>query len=467
MNLWTPKHKALLEALEAQRILPHLVCRLSLERSWLSAEQALKLRRWSSSMRSDAAWAVLEPALEQPTRWPTAWAEAKALGFSPETDHHLALYFTQLCWSSVHDCDFDRALYAWEEMFAAWQRASTTTYLEELVEDLTAGLGEEVKDASRQVLATLLDPPIARVAQYIRQALAIEDVQGKPLEPSDFDRAMVRFAWSCLEFTGSLDVTDPIAGRATHPMIIHAATAARRERRATIERILNVFGRQVDDLDPTRPGIDALLKPFEGVAAIFTVLPIDLTVATDVVTRALDLIWKLRSLEHGDEKEAMARILAISRPFHDVLLDSLTKSDDAFGHHSQAADFLVFLGERAMAVTERVAYFEHALNICPGHRNASMMVSHAYLERANVHLLKTSAIPDIAGQRGPAAAHVQKIVESARDLVLEAQRLYPHNEKLAGYRDDALKECRRFGLDPLGLVTQDTQAEHSAEDDDV
>jgi hypothetical protein len=76
-----------------------------------------------------------------------------------------------------------------------------------------------------------------------------------------------------------------------------------------------------------------------------------------------------------------------------------------------------------------------------------------------VHLLKTSPIPDIIGQRGPASQSVRAIVEAARDLVLEAQRIYPHNEKLPQYRQDVLKECARFHVDPLSLRDPDATRE--------
>ncbi|MFU8804511.1 MAG: hypothetical protein ACNA8W_11925 [Bradymonadaceae bacterium] len=444
MIRWTPQHDALLEGLEAQHILPHLVCRLSRERSWLTPDEALRLVDWATSLREDPAWKIIEPVLEQPSAWPAIWREAVECGFAPQTDHHHALFFGRLFQRCFKEYDLERAGYAWDEMLHAWQRVARTTYLDELIADLTAGQSEEVQRRGRDVLLNLLDPFVEEIAERLQGALKIDDIPREATsDTAELDRRLILFTWDCLERASLLE--------GSSPLITQVAQRASQSRHAIQDRVVDAFARQVDAVDPNEPSVELIIAPFHWVARIFAILPISLSVATDVVNRTLDMIWKLRSLEHPFEKEAMARLLAASRPFNDALLGHLSRDDEAFGHHSQAADFLTFLGERATGAPERIAFFEHAIEICPGHRNASMMLSHTYIERANVHLLKTSAIPDIAGKRGPARDHIRQIVEAARDLVIEAERLYPHNEKLDKYREDVVKECHRFNIDPAGL----------------
>lgn len=429
VKLWTRQHRALLDALRAEAAVPHLIARLSLERCAASPAQVRMLRDWPASLRGDAGWAVLEPHLERPSAWPRIWHQAIAAGFSPRSDHHHALLFERFCDDLVAQDDFEVARYAWRECVDAWLRVFATDYPDTLLEELGAD------EATR---AGLLDRLCDGRERQLRRGLRLADAQPS----TTFDRRLTRFAWSALSVLEErLDQSD-----AQHPALSGLRERVELARGQIVSTLGSRFGRMIDRLDLAEADAAAIREPFEWIGEVFEILPIDAATAARVSDAAVDIGWKLRKLELGDGEALMAALLELAAPFNDRLAHFIA-SGDAFGHNSTCADFLVFQGEQRDRSSLREPFFERAIEVCPGHRNASMMLSYEKLREVSSMLVRIRLMPAAVKVVPGASRRLGSVVEDASALLDDAEALFPSNETIAEYRQEIVAEAQRLGAE--------------------
>lgn len=429
MKVWTKSHRSLLAALRAERLVPQLIRRLSLERCPPRDDDARLLRDWIAELRASPGWRHLEPTLAQPRAWPDVWHDAVDAGFSPRADHHHALLFERFCDELVDAYDFEVARFAWQQCVGAWMRVFDTDYPDVLFDQLADSVSEQTR---RGLLLRLVE---ARDAE-LRDGLRIDEAD--PLE--HLDRRKVRFAWSALDYLDeALEPADEL-----HETLAGLQSALSQTRERTISKVLARFSKMVDALDLSEAPADTIARPFEWMAEVFTILPITTTVAAKVVDALVDTAWKLRKLERDGGDRLLRQLLDLGMPFN-AKLAGYIESGEAFGHNSLCADFMVFRGEQRDRTQARRPLFERALQICPGHRNAAMMLSYEKLRQASDLLLRMRLMPSAVRVLPGAAERVETAVREAAELVDAAEELYPSNEEIAEYRDQVHSAAARLG----------------------
>ncbi len=427
MTAWTKNHRTLLTALRAERVVPELIARLSLERLDARSDDARKLRDWVASLEADPGWQLIAPQLDGPPAWPAVWHRAVEAGFSPRTDHHHALLFERFCEELVAELDYEVAQFAWKECVAAWLRVFDSDYVDELFEALSAG----DSSVQKQLLYRLAD----RRDAGLRGALRLEEHT-----EAGFDRRRTRFEWRALAFLDDrLEEAD-----APHPTLSALQNRVEMVQRRVMSDVLGRFQREVDALALADADFEAISRPFEWMRQVFTILPIEASVAARVVDATVDIGWKVRKLDFPGADSLIAHLLGLTAPFNERL-ETYVDNGEAFGHNAACADFLVFQGEQRDATDQRVAFFERALEACPGHRNARMMLSYEKLREASDVLVRMRLTPAALRLVPGASERVGSALEAVASLIDDAEELYPSNEQIEDYRQKVLAESERLG----------------------
>ncbi|AWV88407.1 hypothetical protein DN745_03215 [Bradymonas sediminis] len=437
----SPKRR-LLAALRAKTLVPTLIHCLSRGRSKARKDDPRILRDWVESIVTDPGWQVIGPRVEalaedpkkSGTRlaadWLQLWSKAVAAGWSPRTDHHHALLFGRFCDEAVAAKDFESAEYFWTESVAAWLRVLSSDYLDAWLKGMGA--------TKAQTREQLLEPIIAARAAQLRSGLSLENAAN----PTAVDLQKTRFAWQALTHLAA----QIKASGSEEPALIGLGDAVARDLGDTQAALLRQFARMIDALDLSAPNIDALLAPFNWADAIFEILPIDASVAARVSDAAVDIGWKLRKLGPDELDKWMKRLLSAARPFNDAL-EAFILDGQAFGQNSTCADFLVFRGEHRSRSKGRDAFFERAIKVCPGHRNASMMLSYEKLLNLSDLLLRVRMVPSAITMLPGTATRVETAIAEAWELLEQAESLYPSNDKIDEYRQQLAHEAKRLGTE--------------------
>lgn len=429
------KKRRLRALLDAQQILPTLVDRLSTGFMEIDVETACRWAGWIDALRDDPAWRIIEPALNSPDSWPQVWERARNAGFSAATEHHQAIFFTRLFERALDASHFELARRSWKQALASWLSLGDGLYLKhEVLAPVSKNLSSQELN---QVLASLLDGPLTSVAELGVSSLRLHNWSIPPA------RRALRFVLDILD-TASEAVTEAGDEAGDEPLVtgIREGVDAARDR---IHRALSSdIDRRLQDLDLSSAALDEFLPLFDG--ALLRCQHLGFPSALDrlVLRRGLGIIWDLR--ESGRDEE-----LAITPPMLERLLPCANRlfeadGDDFFGLQGAVADLLVFKGEEAVSLGGRQRSFERALEICPGHRNASRLLSYLLLERANRDLLKTAALPNASTQLGPIRRRIQPLVNRAAANIRRAEELYAENDLLERYQSDLEREIERFKL---------------------
>ncbi len=437
MRAFGTQHAALLEALRGERVVPALLRRVSLERCTASNEEVVRLTDWPTALRdSPGAWAELEPALEDPEAWPDAWERARALGFSPRADHHHALLFGRLTDTLIARQEHETARYTWRECLRSWCALMSSGYANELVAQLVDP--DRVEDVGAEVVSSLLTRlPEARADELVR-TLRLDDERIPPGEAPD--RRIARLHWQALEAIREVAGDDDGAWGSIASL--RAATAASRER--VVEGAVARFESALEGLDLTQADSDTLLAPFEWLAELFALLGHHEASSITAVRSVVEMGWKLRKVGR-DEEGDFERLLELMQPYNEDL-SARHLAGTSFGHNSKCADYLTFQAEFTADAPPKRALLEGALAVCPGHRNASMLMSYAHLNRANVLMNMTKLYPGVAGAL-PGGGRIESLVLEAWDELESSRRIWPHNESVDAYRDTVRAEAQRFGVD--------------------
>lgn len=422
--------------------MPRLVARLSLERCAAGPDDARLLRDWVASLRQDPGWAVLEAQLGRPRAFPTTWRRAVQAGFSPRTDHHHALLFERFCNDLVAGQDMEVARFAWQECVDAWLRVFDSDYVDALLDELSA----KSTSARQNLLLGLLETRESELVDAFR--LDGPNHHGTNNDGTsnrvDFDRRRALFGWEALE-TLHQRLQDKLdGGHLEHPALTCLLDQVDQARVRLRNRLLARFEGMLGEVDLAEDDPDAIALPFEWIREVCTILPIDALVASRVVGATVDLGWKLRKLEIDDADDLMSHLLVFARPFNEQLCGYI-ESGDAFGHNSTCADYLVFEGEQISSASRREKLFERALAICPGHRNAAMMLSYEKLREVSDLLLRIRMMPAALKLLPGASERVVTVFESATSLLDDAEALFPSNENIGEYRQEVVAEAERLG----------------------
>jgi hypothetical protein len=431
MSKWTPRHQALVDALRADKVGPTLYASLADDAARDDVSKAA-LRDWVTSMRGDTGWAAIEHVFDKPNAFPSAWDRATELGWSGRTDHHNALFFEEFALEHLRLGNIERAEWAWHHCLEAWSRCAASDYYRELLDQLGAGADASViAQANRRVL----EPPAQALADALRDALAVESGVREQVDAQRADdiTALVR----------QLADREPDAPNSP---LQHGAAAMREQLRGMIRELLSAFERAVESLDPVEDSRAEILAPFERLREQFIALDIDDQTAVSVVDTTVSTIWKVRKLDRPDEDDLFGDMLDATRPFAEQLIQALFEGR-SMGRQSLAADYLVFRGEQLDATDEREYIFERALEVCPGHRNASMMLSYVRLRQAHEIIASLSLVPGPLGKLPRAGERLEASVRSAHAYVEDAARVFPTNEELPEYRSDVRALADRLGVE--------------------
>ncbi|MGM0557422.1 MAG: hypothetical protein ACQEVA_13650 [Myxococcota bacterium] len=431
MSKWTNHHQALLDALRADRIGPPVYACVAdgAARDNMSSDL---LRDWVTSMRADPGWRALEHVYDNPNAFPDAWDRATELGWSGRTDHHNALFFEDFTLDHLHLGNIERARWSWRHCLEAWSRCAASDYYRDLLDTLSDEADASViAQANRRVL----EPPAHALAEALRDALAVES---GVREQVDADRAD-----DIMSLVRQLADREPDAPNSP---LQHGAATMREQLDGIVRELLSAFERAVDALDMVDDDQSSLLAPFERLREQFDALRIDDESAISVVDTTVAIIWKLRKLDRPDEDDIFVEMLDATRPFAEQLVRALSEGR-AMGRQSLAADYLVFRGEQ-LVKNESIQFdFERALELCPGHRNASKMLSYMRLSQALAIISELSLLPGPIGKLPRVGEHIEASIHEAHDYVEEAASIFPTNERLPEYRSDIRGLADRFDVE--------------------
>lgn len=418
--------------LDAQLHLPKLVERLSVGFMTIDTETASRWAGWVDSLHRDPAWEVIQPVLEMPEAWPEAWDRARKAGFSAETEHHQAIFFTRLFERAVDESRFELAELTWKRALASWSALSGGTYLREQV--LADGPDDLTDEQFEQVVSRLLDGPLDELRQLANRALRSASWDAPP------GRRPLRFVLQALEATRQTfaDESGPLAEG-----VVGRIGDLRRHLHQTV---VDELDHRLENLEPADVELRPILQLFDGALSRSRHLDHPPRLERAILRRGLDLIWDLRDAGRDDELGVVPPMVDRLEPCARRLREA--PDDEFFGLEGAVADLLVFKGEESMSIDDRQEAFEEALEICPGHRNASRLLSYLLLERANRDLLKTAALPDATARIGAVRRRIRPLVERAAGHIDRAETLYPENDLLDQYRSDLEGEIERFKLAP-------------------
>ena len=458
MKIWTQHHAALLDALRAERYIPPLYRRLSRERYEADDEEWRRLSDWPSLLRKEAGWKVIEPVLEQPDAWPAAWHQATEAGWSETADHHHALLFGRLCERFIEDEEYEHALWSWTESWRAWKAVLGSGYMRDLMRDIAPideGEGEgdstdadaeeadeaaKVAETHQKILLELLDHRIAARSHALRVCLSLDD-EARSVEV--VDRRGLRFGWNALLLLGEQlrevgEATDP------HGTLrrVRKQCASTREQIAT--EVIARFERMIEALDLADAPSNEVLLPFEWIAEVFDIIGYTDYAVTTAVKRAVEVCWRMRKMGREDKTDDLPKILQLMAPFNKDLYRRL-ETGTSFGHNSKCADFLVFQGEPLTDHDARFDIFSRAVNISPGHRNASMLLSYEYLQIARAALTRSKAT--LATMRHMPGNKHEKTLKEVFDAIAMARHHYSVNERIPDYQEQLEQEAARLDVD--------------------
>lgn len=420
-SAWTRQHQDLYDALLAERTLPHFCRRLSLEFTTINHARARAWKDWSRLLRNDPGWTQIEAVLELPDAWPKIWHQVSPHGWSALTDNHNARFFADLFPAALDARNYETALYAFEQAIHAWNRSfqSSPAQIYADAHPINALLRHSLFDA----LKTL------------------------PLE----DPQRARLAWQALHFAA----TTPLSKR-LQPFSHHAQARATE----TLDNARTNFTDHIRALDLTTAPPEFILKPFQQAAEFFAILQ-DATPALTasfqqtVLETAINLSAILHSEHHTTypDSDLLPTLFQTLKPLNDALFAHLlarnSEAFDATPEHQKnletCASFLLIEGDLQSSASRRLPFYEQALRICPEHAAARTRAAQACLERANILLLATAAIPGFAANI-PGVQRLRTRVKQARDLYFRALSLDPDHELLETYRTEISLECERFDI---------------------
>lgn len=443
--------------LDAELFLKDLVVRLSRGTIQMESAEIRQWSGWAQSLRQEEAFEALRPALGRPEAWPEIWDRARESGFSAQTEHFHALFFLRLFEQTHEREDFLLSRYAFREALLSFRVLAQSDYLEKELRKADPSFSSE---AIEGILKSLVDSPLEMIARCAQNSLHIHQWNGAPAQRG------LRY---CLELLQ--EGTEIFHDCVDHPVaqgILNGLGVARELMSQVIDQELTQRLEEIDLATTSRPD---LLAIFDGAIRRHEAVHFPPALDRKILRRGLSVLWDLREMDREEELVIMPPMLERLTPpavrLEELIEKSRTdQSSDAegttsLGMEGAVADLFVFRGEESLSIDDRERWYRRALKTCPDHRNASRMLSYLLIERANRELLKLSALPSATTRFGPLREPVEKILSRISALLEEAATLSPENDLLPQYREDLIKEQKRFQTDPR----QESQKQNNDGDD--
>lgn len=411
MKWWSTAHSALLNALDAEQWVPRLFVLLTDGRIQATTRDVRQLRDWPDALRESPSWPTLEQHLEADT-FLEQWDKAVHGGFCDRAAHHHALLFMNLGQRCAKARDFDQSLRLERWARTSWEQLVTSGYLTEVARDLEA----DIDPASlAKILRELLQP---RVDQQVEELKKLLNQPG-----ADVDEAKLE------HLSRWFDIWKGFSSLAHVPANVLDAIGG--------QQISISLASQISQIDLTTAPDDEIVSAFAAARQRVQALGNPPSAMSELLGRVVTTLWALRRAGR-DETPAFTGVVDEGMHIVPELVDAV-KRGEALGQNSRCADLYVFRAERERGAARR-DFLVKALEISPGHRNASMLLSYVHLHEMRLTLMNLDAkfLPGSA----------QKTLEQAHAQLVAAEQVFPLNEDLDAHRERFAEACFKRGIDP-------------------
>jgi len=419
MKWWSPAHQALLNALDAQDVVPGLFLLLTGGALQANEKDTRRLRDWPEALHDSASWPILAAALTSGTRDHEVWNQAQAQGFTDRAAHHNALLLLELSDRLTQGRRFDESLRCVRWATTNWAQLYESGYLAALTKDLDPQLPE---DATAEIVSGLLCPALEERRQRV-----IEELRKSS---ADMDAAAI---------THSQDWFD--VWRSFTPAAQRAAARIRQTVAAYDQSVSQLVAQQmtkaVSDLDLTTAQDLEIEAPLRQTWRQIEALRFPAPAMAEMIGTLISTLWSLRRVGRDTTPAFNTLVdLGILLAPH---LGRTIKSGESIGQNSRLGDLYVFRAERERGEARR-EYLVLALDFCPGHRNASMLMSYLHLHDVQV------GMQDLAKTIRPAS--IKATLKAVHGHLKLAEAAFPLNEDLAGHTERFQKACLKNKIDP-------------------
>ncbi|WP_146618276.1 hypothetical protein [Lujinxingia litoralis] len=415
--------------LHARERLPLLARRLSAGTTELTPEQCDALSDWSRSLSEDPAWAMLQDALGEAAAWPAVWERARQAGMSARTEHHNALFLSRQFARLLASADLELARWSFVQALSSWLAADAGEALEHYLCECAPEGPEELLEQTRR---TALSPVLSPVLTQTLEALYLDEFHRAP------ERRPLRFGTELLTLAREqLETSQGALARGGHARL-------QQMHRTLEDRLIDAFQNAIESLDLTTLSMADALPLLASLEQRCRLLGFPHRCDEAALRVGLNMIWELRRLGRDDETEVVERLVPALRPLASRL--EALPSEEHLELGGALADFYTFESEFAFSLNRREEHLRHALALCEGHRNASRLLSHLLMERANRDLLKIVATPEFGVALGPLRQRLSDALARVESYLDEAATLFPANERLQDYRHDLVTERERLGI---------------------
>ena len=420
----------LLEALRAGHVVPKLWRRLSFERYEATATEIEILRDWPQSlMFHQACWRTIEAVLDTPEAWPHAWHQAAMEGWPAQSHHHHALLFWEFTARFLHDKEYEHAAWSWEQTLYAWEGfLGDRTYVTELlcalvdVPEKKSAVAEEFGPVVRELPL----PMIHTLLKRLRESAGLDRPGGIR---AGVDKRALRFTWWAL---GEVSRWKGAGAGDPFGALSRAAEQADAGRTRVAQDVVERWVTAVEAMDLSEVTQAQAALPFELLHTTAEVVGIDAASAIKVVEKVVEVGWKLEKLGRAGAGGVLDDVVGSTRVFNDALEGHIA-SGAAFGHQAKCADFLVFEGDLSKDRAVRFALFARALEVCPGHRNAALLLGHEHLQQVAGMGGQAEAMGALGLMLPRSRDRLRDLVKQMHHHLEQAWAVYPFDEDFGTY----------------------------------
>ena len=408
MKWWSPAHQALLNALTAEDIVPRLVLRLSGGHVAATEDDVRRLRDWPHALKESPSWPDLIQHLDSP-EFSNRFEAAIVAGMPDRAAHHHALLLGDLARRLADARRYDDALRCERWSRTSWQQIATSGYLNALALAVEPNSSREDRE---RLIEGLLQPRVDQKATELHQRLS---------EPSQqLDEAALVHLRQWFDVWGDFDVL-------ARPMSFSSVAT-------------RAIGAQLDaelqHVDLSSPDSD-VVSPFRTARLRTKALGDPETVFPEILARMIPTLWSLRRAGR-DETKDFKQLVDEGMSMSDALVSAIA-SGSALGQNARCADLFVFRAERQRGADRR-PFLQKALDVCPGHRNASMLLSYVLLHEMQVELFNVKNALFASGRK--------KVLAKAHQKLRDAEAAFALNEDIEKHRERFAEACFKAGIDP-------------------
>jgi hypothetical protein len=378
-----------------------------------------RLRDWPEALQDSPSWPTVSEALTRGTRDHTAWNQAQTQGFTDRAAHHNALLLLELSERLTQGRRFEESLRCLHWSTTNWAQLYKSGYLAALAKDLEPQIPE---DATAEIISGLLCPTLEerrqRVVEELRKSSA------------DLDAAAITHGQDWFDVWRTFD---PTAQRAAERIRESVATYDQ----CVSQLVAQKMTRAVSDIDLTTAQDLDIEAPFRLAWSQIEALRFPTPAIAELIGTLISTLWSLRRVGRDTTPafDALVDLGILLAPY----LGKTIKSGESIGQNSRLGDLYVFRAERERGEARR-EYLVLALSYCPGHRNASMLMSYLHLHDAQV------GMQDLAKTIRPAS--IKTTLKKVHGHLKLAEAAFPLNEDLAGHTEGFQKACLKNKIDP-------------------